>query len=158
MLRNRNTFKKYHKADETQDASSATRSTPLCNIGLNLESQREWHLCCNAQSNKFMYIRLLKVINEPIYNHIGKTFNSNISLKHISPCIWICHGIGGGGSPFLSFFKVAHIFIVEKMSSHQKSLLFGHKFLIFSQQSGTNQRLTAKRKTYQMSPFYSKIN
>jgi hypothetical protein len=41
------------------------------------------------------------------------------------------------------------------MSSHQESL-FGQKFSIFSQQSGTNQRLTAKRKTYQMSPFYSK--
>jgi hypothetical protein len=36
MLRNPKTFKKYHEADETHDASSATSSTPLCNIGLNL--------------------------------------------------------------------------------------------------------------------------
>lgn len=34
MLRNPNTFRKYHDALETQAASSEANSTPRCNIGL----------------------------------------------------------------------------------------------------------------------------
>ena len=32
-----NTFKKYHDAEDTQEASKETNSIPLCNIGLNLK-------------------------------------------------------------------------------------------------------------------------
>lgn len=66
MLLKPKTFRKYHEADETQDASSDINSIPRCNIGLNL----------NVRGNGTLVVtnpEKCQLIQPPI-TIMGKTF------------------------------------------------------------------------------------
>ena len=66
MLLKPKTFRKYHEADETQDASNDINSIPRCNIGLNL----------NVRGNGTLVVtnpEKCQLIQPPI-TIMGKTF------------------------------------------------------------------------------------
>ena len=62
MLRRPKTLRKYHEADETQDASSETNSTPLCNIGLKRKVRGNGTLA-EIKKQKMKNIKINNVVN-----------------------------------------------------------------------------------------------
>lgn len=67
ILRNPNTFKKYHEADDTHEASSDTSSTPLCNIGLNLNVRGKGTFAVMHRNMMFLVIFDFKIKYENTY-------------------------------------------------------------------------------------------
>ena len=145
MLLSPKTMRQNQEADETQEASRETSSTPPCNMGLNLTVSEKGTLAVkkntwlnfNPINKKYMTIftgnKARKGPVDPTANNNHGQHICNIYFKHITHSIWISHQVSCWGWSLLGL-EVTNIFTDVEMLAHQKSLL-GQVLIVLSQKS-----------------------